>query len=80
MGPVDAGLGKTVAAGARHQRRGGGSVVERPAQTPKGEEYTDQGQTHYEKRYWQRVLHNLSRRAQQLGMPLVAVTPAPQMA
>jgi len=44
----------------------------------KGEEYTDQGQAYYEERYRQRVLHNLNRRAQQLGMTLVPTTPAAQ--
>ena len=39
----------------------------------KGEEYTDQGQDYYEERYRQRVLLNLSRRAQQLGMKVVAI-------
>ena len=34
----------------------------------KGQEYTDQGQDYYEKRYHQRALQNLNRRAQQLGM------------
>ena len=38
-------------------------------------EYTDQGQDYYEERYRQRVLHNLNRRAQQLGMPLVPTVP-----
>jgi transposase len=38
----------------------------------KGEEYTDQGQDYYEERYRQRVLRNLSQRAQKLGMQLVA--------
>jgi len=42
----------------------------------KGEEYTDQGQAYYEERYRQRVLHNLNRRAQQLGMTLVPTTAA----
>jgi transposase len=42
----------------------------------KGEEYTDQGQAYYEERYRQRVLHNLNRRAQQLGMTLVPTTDA----
>jgi hypothetical protein len=42
----------------------------------KGEEYTDQGQACYEERYRQRVLHNLNRRAQQLGMALVPAAPA----
>ena len=46
----------------------------------KGEEYTDQGQAYYEERYRQRVLHNLNRRAQQLGMTLVPTAPAPQAA
>lgn len=44
----------------------------------KGEEYTDQGQAYYEERYRQRVLHNLSRRAQQLGMVLMPATDAAQ--
>jgi transposase len=43
------------------------------AMLTKGEEYTDQGQDYYEQRYRQRVLLNLSRRAQQLGMKLVAI-------
>lgn len=38
----------------------------------KGEEYTDQGQEYYEERYRQRVLHHLSRRAEKMGMKLVA--------
>jgi transposase len=38
----------------------------------KGEQYTDQGQEHYEQRYRERVLRQLSKRAQQLGMKLVA--------
>jgi transposase len=46
----------------------------------KGEEYIDQGQAYYEERYRQRVLHNLNRRAQQLGMTLVATAPAAQAA
>ena len=29
----------------------------------KGQEYTDQGQDHYDERYRQRVLRNLNRRA-----------------
>ena len=41
----------------------------------KGQEYTDQGQDYYEERYRQRVLHNLNRRAQQLGMTLVPTVP-----
>ena len=46
----------------------------------KGEEYTDQGQAYYEERYRQRVLHNLNRRAQQLGMTLVPAAPGAQAA
>jgi hypothetical protein len=38
----------------------------------KGEEYTDQGQDYYEERYRERVLRQLSQRAQKLGMQLVA--------
>jgi len=37
----------------------------------KGEEYTDQGQDYYEERYRERVLRQLSKRAQKLGMKLV---------
>lgn len=44
----------------------------------KGEEYTAQGQAYYEERYRQRVLHNLNRRAQQLGKTLVPTTQAAQ--
>jgi len=43
----------------------------------KGEEYTDQGQDYYEERYRERVLRQLSQRAQKLGMKLVA-TEQPQ--
>jgi transposase len=43
------------------------------AMLTKGQEYTDQGQDYYEERYRQRVLHNLSRRAQQFGMKIVAI-------
>lgn len=46
----------------------------------KGDAYTDQGQTHYEERYRQRVLHNLKRRAQQLGMALVPTSAPTQSA
>lgn len=38
----------------------------------KGQEYTDQGQDYYEERYRQRVLRQLSLRAQKMGMRLVA--------
>lgn len=39
----------------------------------KGEEYTDQGQDYYEERYRERVLYNLKKRAEKLGMKLVNV-------
>ncbi len=39
----------------------------------KGQEYTDQGQEYFEERYRQRVLHNLSKRAEVVGMKLVPV-------
>jgi transposase len=42
----------------------------------KGEQYTDQGQDYYEERYRERVLRQLSKRAEKLGMKLVA-TPQP---
>jgi len=45
----------------------------------KGQEYTDQGQAYFEERYRQRVLHNLNRRAQQLGMTLVPAATASQL-
>lgn len=38
----------------------------------KGQEYTDQGQDYYENRYRDRVLHQLAKRAEKLGMKLVA--------
>ena len=41
----------------------------------KGQEYTDQGQDYYEERYRQRVLRQLSLRADKLGMKLIAVEP-----
>ena len=41
----------------------------------KGEEYTDQGQAYFEGRYRERVLMQLSQRASELGMQLIA---APQ--
>lgn len=37
----------------------------------KGEEYTDQGQEYFEERYCQRVLRQLTIRAEKLGMKLV---------
>lgn len=42
----------------------------------KGEEYTDQGQDYYEERYRERVLRQLAKRAEKLGMKLIA-TPQP---
>jgi len=39
----------------------------------KGEEYVDQGQDYYEQRYRQRVLRQLSMRAEKLGMKMVAI-------
>ncbi len=38
----------------------------------KGEQYTDQGQDYYEERYHERVLRQLSKRAEKLGMKLIA--------
>lgn len=38
----------------------------------KGEQYTDQGQDHFEERYRERVLHHLAKRAEQMGMRIVA--------
>src|SRR4029079_10103577 len=38
----------------------------------KGEEYTDQGQDYYEERYRERVLRQLCKRAEKLGMTLIA--------
>jgi hypothetical protein len=37
-----------------------------------GEEYTDQGQDYYEERYRERVLRQLTWRAEKMGMKLVA--------
>ncbi len=37
------------------------------------EEYTDHGQDYYEQRYSQRVLLSLAKRAEQLGMKVVAI-------
>jgi transposase len=42
------------------------------AMLTKGEEYTDKGQDYYEERYRERVLRQLSKRAEKLGMTLVA--------
>ena len=38
----------------------------------KGEEYTDQGQQYYEERYRERVLYHLNKKAEKMGMKLVA--------
>lgn len=38
----------------------------------KGEEYTDKGQAYYEERYRERVLHHLAKRAEKIGMKLIA--------
>jgi transposase len=38
---------------------------------PKGEEYVDQGQAQYEERYHQRVIRNLTRKAEKLGFQLI---------
>ena len=40
------------------------------AMLTKGEEYVDQGQEHYEEKYRQRVIKNLSKRAAQIGFQL----------
>jgi transposase len=37
----------------------------------KGEQYTDQGQEYYESHYRERVLHELAKRAEKMGMKLV---------
>ena len=46
------------------------------AMLTKGEEYTDRGQAHDEERYRQRVVANLNRRAQQLGLQVVPIAAA----
>lgn len=43
----------------------------------KGDEYTNQVQAYCEERYRQRVIANLNRRAQQLGLQVVPVVPPP---
>ena len=51
------------------------------AMLTRGQQYTDQGQAYYEERYRQRVVANLTRRAQQLGLQLVPMpTPCPESA
>lgn len=42
----------------------------------KGEEYTDQGQDCYEKRYREQVMKTLSQRAAKLGMRMVPLEQA----
>lgn len=39
----------------------------------KGTPYVDAGQEYYEQRYRVRVIHNLKRKAQELGYELVAI-------
>lgn len=43
----------------------------------KGEEYTDQGQDYYEQRYQQRVLRQLTQRAEKMGLRLVPAEISP---
>lgn len=38
---------------------------------PHGQECTNQGQDDFEERYRQRVLHNLARKAETMGMQLI---------
>ena len=38
----------------------------------KGENYVDQGQAHYEEKYRQRVIKNLTKRAEALGFHLIS--------
>jgi hypothetical protein len=40
-----------------------------------GEAYVEQGQTYYEERYKERVLHNLSKRAKAFGLQLTPLEP-----
>ena len=46
------------------------------AMLTRGQPYTDQGQAYYEERYRERVVANLNRRAQQLGLQLVPLAGA----
>jgi len=39
----------------------------------KGEEYTDQGQDYFEERYRERVVRQLSQRAEKLGLKLITI-------
>jgi hypothetical protein len=43
----------------------------------KGEDYSDRGQAYYEEHYRQRVIANLNRRSQQLGLQVRAGGAAP---
>lgn len=43
------------------------------AMLTRGQQYTGQGQAYYEERYRQRVVANLTRRAQQLGLQLISI-------
>jgi len=48
------------------------------AMLTRGQPYTDQGQAYHEERYRERVVANLTRRAQQLGLnrvPLAGASP-----
>lgn len=47
------------------------------AMLTKDREYTDQGRNHFEERYRQCMIHNLTRRALQLCMVLDPVEPEP---
>lgn len=50
------------------------------AMLTKGQEYTDQGQDYFEQRYQERVIRNLTQRAQQFGLQLIPITPLDQVA
>jgi len=43
------------------------------AMLTKGEDYVDQGQEHYEEKYRQRVIKNLTKHAEKLGFQLIPV-------
>lgn len=44
------------------------------AMLTKGEDYVDQGQEHYEEKYRQRVIKNLSKHAEKFGFQLIPVS------
>ena len=48
------------------------------AMLTKGQAYTDQGQDYYEERYRERVLHQLAKRAEKLGMNSSALSNPPK--